>query len=387
MTFFDKANNIITLGCQLIICGVIGKMADLNEYKCPCCLGALAFDSASQKMLCPFCGTSFEMEAVQSYDTDLKNERTSEMNWDMQTENSWHADELAGLLVYSCQSCGGEITGDSTMGATTCPYCGNNVVVKGQFSGSLRPDYIIPFKLDKNAAKAAYNRHVEKRWFLPPVFRDQNHIDEIKGLYVPFWLFDADADANIRYKATTISRREDSTHIHTTTSFFSVVRGGTLNFEKVPVDGSSKMDNDMMDSIEPYKFSEITDFQTAYLAGFLADKYDEDAEQSIERANERIIKSTEAVFAGTANGYTSLAAEHKDIRLQNGKVKYALLPVWVLNTTWQGKKFMFAMNGQTGKLVGDLPLDKAAYWRWFFIFSGIFAVVIFLIQYLVTFFA
>ena len=241
----------------------------------------------------------------------------------------------------------------------------------GQFSGALKPDYVIPFKLDKKAAKQALQNHYKGKKFLPKVFKDQNHIDEIKGVYVPFWLFDADADANIRYRATRIRNWSDSRYEYTETSYYNVTRQGSLSFTGVPVDGSTKMADDLMESIEPFDLSQAMDFQTAYLAGFIADKYDVDAEASIERANARIKKSTEDTFAATVDGYTTVTPVSTGINLRGGTSKYALLPVWILNTEWNGQKYTFAMNGQTGKLVGNLPCDKSAYKRWLFGLAGI----------------
>ena len=336
-------------------------MAVLQEYKCPCCGGAIAFDSTVQKMKCPYCDTEFEMEALAGYDSELKNTKEDDMSWETSAGSEWQEGEADGLRSFVCKSCGGEIVGDENTAATSCPFCGNPVVMMGQFSGALKPDYVIPFKLDKNAAKEALKKHYSGKRLLPKVFCDQNHIDEIKGVYVPFWLFDADAEADIRYRATQVRSWSDSRYNYTETSFYSVSRSGSLGFERVPVDGSTNMPDELMESIEPFDYSEAVDFQTAYLAGYLADKYDVDAEQSIEHANERIKKSTEAAFADTVEGYTTVTPEASSIRLQNGKSKYALLPVWILNTTWNGQKYTFAMNGQTGKLIGDLPLDKGAY--------------------------
>lgn len=357
-------------------------MAQLKEYKCPCCGGAIAFDSSIQKMKCPFCDTEFEMEALAGYDDALKNEQADQMDWEVSASSEWQSDEIDKLRTYVCKSCGGEIVGDENTAATSCPYCGNPVVMMGQFSGALKPDYVIPFKLDKKAAKEALNRHYKNKPFLPKVFKDQNHIDEVKGIYVPFWLFDAQAQANIRYRATRVRSWSDSKYHYTQTSHYAVMRGGTIGFERVPVDGSSKMADDLMESIEPFDFSGAVDFQTAYLAGYLADKYDVDANQSMERANERIKKSTQDSFAGTVQGYLSVIPESTSIRLQNGKAKYALYPVWILNTTWKNNKYTFAMNGQTGKLVGDLPVDNGAFARWLFGLWGIISAVVFGISYL-----
>ncbi|MBQ9848156.1 MAG: hypothetical protein IJO64_03745 [Clostridia bacterium] len=360
-------------------------MAEIFEYKCPCCGGAIGFESKIQKMKCPFCDTEFDVETLKSYDEELKNEGTDDMSWQSAAGSEWSEGEEDGLRVYVCQSCGGEIVGDETLAATKCPFCDNAVVFSGQFKGELRPDYVIPFKLDKEAAKKGLLNHLKGKRLLPKIFKDENHIDEIKGIYVPFWLFDTDADANIRYRATRIRSWSDVNYIYTETSHFSVSRGGTIGFDRIPVDGSTKMADDLMESIEPFNFAEAVDFQTAYLAGYLADKYDVSSEDSIERANDRVRTSTEQAFASTVSGYASVVPESTKIKLNNGSAKYALYPVWILNTTWNGQKYTFAMNGQTGKFVGDLPLDKKAYLRWLFGLAGGIAAGVFLVQLLLWF--
>ena len=339
-------------------------MAVLQQYKCPCCGGAIEFDSDIQKMKCPYCDTEFEMETLRSYDEELKGDRDDDMKWEKEPGGQWQEGEADGLRVYVCNSCGGEIVGDETLAATSCPYCDNPVVMMGQFANELRPDYVIPFKLDKEDAKAALKKHYRGKRLLPKVFADENHIDEIKGVYVPVWLFDADADAHIRYKATKVRTWSDSKYIYTETRHFNVTRDGLISYEKVPVDGSSKMEDALMESIEPFRFEDAVDFQTAYLSGYLADKYDVDSEQSIARANERIKKTTEDEFRSTVVGYTTVYPETSNVTLKNSEAKYALYPVWLLNTSWNGNRYCFAMNGQTGKLAGNLPLDKGAYKRW-----------------------
>ena len=164
----------------------------------------------------------------------------------------------------------------------------------------------------------------------------------------------------------------NSDYNYTETSYYMVHRGGSVGFEHVPVDGSSKMADDLMESIEPYNFDDAVDFQTAYLAGFLADKYDVTAEQSIDRANERVKRSTEETFAQTVKNYTTVRTENSSVQFRGGKAKYALYPVWLLNTTWNGNKYTFAMNGQTGKFVGDLPVDKSAATRWTLLLTAIY---------------
>lgn len=352
-------------------------MAQLLEYKCPCCGGAVEFNSSVQKMKCPYCDTEFEMEALQAYNEDLQNDSDDDMTWETQAGAEWQEGETEGMRVYICQSCAGEIVGDENLGATTCPYCGNNVVIKGQFEDALKPDYVIPFKLDKKAAKAALKTYFEGKRLLPKLFKTENHLDEIKGMYVPFWLFDADVKGYARYRGTRVRMWSDSNYNYTATSFYSISRGGNMVFEQVPVDGSTRMMDELMQSLEPFDFSEAVDFQTAYLAGYFADKYDVSAEDSIEKANARIRQSTEDILRSTVTGgYATVIKESGNVQIQNGKAKYALYPVWVLTTKWRDKVYLFAMNGQTGKFVGELPCDKGAYWKYWSMFAAGFAVII-----------
>lgn len=135
-------------------------MSDLLEYKCPCCGGAIEFNSTLQKMKCPYCDTEFDMETVKEFNEAAANQQSDELNWESASDNSWKEDEASGMSVYICQSCGGEIVADESTGASSCPFCGNPVVMSGKFSGTLRPDFIIPFKLDKKAAKEGLTKHL-----------------------------------------------------------------------------------------------------------------------------------------------------------------------------------------------------------------------------------
>ena len=347
-------------------------MAELQEYKCPACGGPLAFDSDLQKMKCPFCESVFTIEDIKTTDATLTEEMTGPdaVNTDSM---HWDATEEGEFLTYSCQSCGAEIVADKTTGATHCPYCNNPVVMRGQFSGSLRPDLIIPFKLNKEHAKAELKKFYRGRFFLPKTFKSENKINEIRGLYVPFWLYSGESKANIEYKATKIRTWSDSKYNYTETKTYRILRKGAVRFSNIPVDGSKKMPNDLMDSIEPYSVADASSFQTAYMAGYVADKYDEDAQQCIPRANTRVENSTKSVFAGTVTGYHSVTPKHSIVKFGDVSVKYILLPVWMLITSWQGGTYTFAMNGQTGKMMGKLPINQKKKWG---LFAAIMAVLV-----------
>lgn len=338
-------------------------MAELQEFKCPNCEGAIAFDSTLQKMKCPYCNAEFKASSVQFRSKDDKKEKE-----DQSRENNggvWQDAELKRLRGYVCQSCGGEILTDENTVATACPYCDNPVVVKSLVAGELRPDLVIPFKLDKEAAKAALRKHYSGKILLPRVFKDENHIDEIKGIYVPFWFFDAHVHARITYQATREERWSDPVCDYIKTKHYQVAKAASMVFRKVPVDGSTKLDDRLMESVEPFDMSEAVDFKTAYLAGYLADKYDVGMEECQLRANARIKSTALETLQDQPKGYKTIELEDIDIQLKESKYRYVLCPVWLLNTTWRGKRYTFAMNGQTGKLVGDLPGDSSAMIRLF----------------------
>ena len=351
-------------------------MASLLEYTCPNCGGKIEFDSDTQKMKCPYCDTEFDVGTLAAYDEELKGAKADEMQWQTPNE-TWAENELGddGVKIYVCESCGGEVVAEATAAAMRCPWCDSPIVMKGNVAGSLRPDCVIPFKLDKEAAKEQFRKHLTGKKFLPTVFAEENHIDEIKGIYVPFWLFDADADANIHYRGTRRHSWRSGDYLYTRTDHYSLIREGDLGFSGIPVDGSVKMPDDMMESLEPFPQKDLAEFQTAYLSGYLADRYDVSSEDSVTRANTRVKKSVEDYFRSTVNGFGTVTVQSSNVQIDNGKVRYALLPVWILNTTWNGKNYMFAMNGQTGKFVGNLPLDKKAknkfFWSRFGIASAI----------------
>ncbi len=335
-------------------------MSAITEQKCPCCGGAVEFDVSSQNLKCPYCGTEFDIAALQQAEANEATVRAADsVNWNNQSAG-WAAGETDGMSVYGCNSCGGEIIADATTGATTCPYCGNQVVVKGQFSGALRPDLVIPFKLDKKAAKEALKKHISNKKFVPKLFKSDNKLDEIKGVYVPHWLFSGDAVANAGYKGTTTKRWSDSDNNYVETSHYDIYRSGSVRFENIPVDGSTKMPDDLMESIEPFNVKEAVDFNTAYLAGYLADKYDVSVDDSFGRANERVKQSASDALKGTIKGYDTVNTVNVNMNIANGSYKYALYPVWLLTSKWNGKSYTFAMNGQTGKMTGDIPTDNKA---------------------------
>ena len=359
-------------------------MPSILEYKCPNCQGRIVFDPNAQQLQCEHCGTQFALDDLKAYNEALILPYEENMQWQGTDGNVYAEKESSHLSVYTCQSCGGETIQEETNIASSCPFCGNPVINTGKVSGSLRPDLIIPFKYDKLQAKEALRKRASVSGLVPEVFRREDHLDEVRGVYVPFWLYDTNASAAVRYRGVQSETKEQGSEKITEKKHFLLVREGELTFEGVPVHASTKMDDVLMESIEPYDLSEAVEFNTGYLSGYLANRYDIDASQCEERANERIRNSTTEAFEKTAEDYEDVEAESSAIFLERSRVRYALLPVWLLLTDWKGEKHLFAMNGQTGKVVGELPLDEGAYRKKLISLGIIIGAVIYLIMWLLS---
>ena len=362
--------------------------SQLTNYQCPSCTGPLRYDSESGLLQCDYCGSSYtaaeiekiyqekldqaeqagisaaaeETSAPESSDT-ADSSATDGLEQTHAGEN-WNAEE-DGMRLYNCPSCGAQLICDRTTAATSCPYCGNPTVIPGQFHGMLKPDYILPFKVSRDEAVAALTKYYSGKKLLPKSFTDQNHIEEIKGMYVPFWLFDGTVYADMEYQATRVTAVQQGNEMITTTDNFVVRRAGTVGFTRIPADGSKKMPDDLMDSIEPFDYSEMKPFSTAYMPGFFADIYDVDDRESYERARDRGTHTAEHILDDTVSGYSTVVPVRKQVRMMPEKTAYALLPVWMLSTRWNGKNFIFAMNGQSGRFIGDLPVSMGRYFAWF----------------------
>lgn len=358
-------------------------MDGVKNYKCPSCGAPLIFDGKSQNLHCESCGNSFSVETMEQLDgAESEASKQSKYDWESYEPRSFNGDENVDFSSYSCPSCGAEIVGDDTMGATVCPYCGNATIIKGQFEGTMRPDYLIPFRIDKKSAVKLFEEACKKVPFLPDEFKDKKKIEEMSGLYVPFWMFDCDCSASVTYDAKIIRTWSDSNYNYTRTDFYRLLRSGDIDFANIPVDASQKAEDNFMDAVEPFDYNDAVEFNSAYLSGYFADKYDVSADDCIERANRRIKRSVEQAFERTVGGYVNVVPLSSSIRSSNGKIRYSLLPVWMLNIKYEGQMYKYAINGQTGKVVGDYPVCKRKRRKYFitrYIISLIIAAIVYYI--------
>lgn len=342
------------------------------EYKCPCCDAGLPFSETAQRMKCQYCDNEFDLETVIAYNEDRNQPESSEFHWDASDSKQWSPAEAESLRSFTCPACGGILITDDHTAATFCPYCENPAILPGRLSGGLRPDAVLPFKNSKEDAQKAFSQLCKGKPLLPKFFTQEQRLEKITGIYVPFWLYDCDSTFSGSFKATRMHTWSDSRFHYTRTDHYHLTRGAQASFAAIPMDASTKMDDAIMESIEPFDYSQLMDFETAYLSGFLADKYDVESAAGQARIEERVGSSMNSMIQDSIMGYSTVVPSSRRLNVTQGKAKYVLLPVWMLYTKYRDKTYVFAMNGQTGKMTGSFPICPKRTAAWF---SGICAAV------------
>ena len=316
-------------------------MSDVLTYKCPNCAAPLAFDIQSQQWNCAFCDSHFVLE-------DLRETLGVDAQVDVYDHEASH--------VYSCPSCGGRVITEKNTTATFCIYCHNPTVIAANLSGEYRPAYLIPFKVEKAAAISALQKLCRQYPLLPSDFRNYVAKGEVSGLYVPYWLYSTDVQGDMQARAHRISSWTSGNYRYTKTDTYQVIRKASMSFHHIPADASTKMDDALMESMEPFDYTCLVPFEMGYLSGHFAESYDVDKGQASPRAMSRMREATREMLSSTISGYTSYDISSLEARHTALEISYALLPVWTVMTEYQGKRYLFAMNGQTGKITGHLPI-------------------------------
>lgn len=313
----------------------------MKNQNCRNCGGRIVFDPRSQKLKCMQC------ESL----SDIEEENDKEI--DETTQN---------MDLYNCPNCGAKLVADKNTTSTFCIYCKSAVVIKEKMKGHFHPDSIIPFAKTNEDAVAAFNSIRLNNRLVPDEFLDEKNVEELKGVYVPFWLIDLKVDGDLvaTTKQTIVEDGSTGDDYTETIRKKKVTREGDISYKNLPVDASSHFDDDLMMNIEPFDAQKMIPYNSAYLLGFLSELYDVDDEAASKVASKRIKESARDVFANSLIGShpVEVNVNSFDYKTEVLDKKYCLLPVYILNVKYEDKLYPFAMNGQTGKIVGEIPISK-----------------------------
>lgn len=345
----------------------------LVQYKCPNCGGSLEFNPQTQTFDCEYCMSVFQKQQIE--EIFVQNEANPLTDVDVKPDPEFSEQSA----LYTCSNCGAEIIAEETTAATFCYYCQSPVILTGRLSNEYRPGKVMPFKLTKDDAVATFKKLCSKRWFLPSDFTSASQLEKITGVYVPYWVADCKADGDMVALAKKVRSWTTGDRRYTETKEYRCYRNGKFVFEGVPSDASTKFPDDLMEAIEPFDYSELTDFSMSYLSGFMADKYDVGKNDVFKRIKERLTGGANDLMKGTINGYNSVTVESGKVNILQTKWTYILLPVWFMTYKYGGKQFFYAINGQSAKTSGELPVSKIK-----MITAGLItALIVFIISYLV----
>jgi Primosomal protein N'' (replication factor Y) - superfamily II helicase len=347
-----------------------------NTYRCPSCGAPLEYTPGTNGLVCTYCGTEVSIEQLSRNETGENSEDRTENHTASDIEDTHARQSFNG---YTCESCGAQLITDEYTTATTCCYCGSSALIQERLNGVLKPTGVIPFKINKEQAKQSFRRWLCKGMFTPSVFKQKATLEHIKGIYVPFWLYDYHAEISASAECTKIyrQRRGNTEFVHT--DYYIVERQGFSNYQKIPVDASEKMPDDMMDLMEPYNYNELKEFEMPYLSGYESEKYNYESSdtQMTGRVEERVNNYILQDMRNSITGYSSTHILRKQISLHRNRADYTLLPVWMITYRYKGENKSFVINGQTGKQVGELPNSPVKIAAWFGgITAGIMALLL-----------
>ena len=347
------------------------------DHKCPNCGSKLEFKPELGKWKCDSCNSEFDLETLQKFNNASSKENNKNEEEPKKTKDN------GSYVEYHCKNCGAKIIADEQTAATFCVYCGNTAILKSKLSGKFAPSKIIPFKKTRIEAIEAFRSLYKGRPLMPKFFNDVKNIEKITGVYIPFWLFTISTNGKMDVSAKRITTWTIGDMQYTKTDSFSVKRDADMKFFRIPVDGSTRFDDDIMNTIEPFNYNDLVDYNHAYLSGFLAEKYDVEDEKAVEDAKSRADKTTKNVLNNSLGYYTIKTVLSQSYTDNIDKTEYVLLPVWMVNVKYNEKFYTFAMNAQTGEFVGNIPADKKkAFLLGIAIFVGVTLLVL-LITYLV----
>ena len=328
-------------------------METIITYKCPCCDAGLLFDGAEQLFKCEFCLSKFTEEELNATQSAQKAEEKVRENEQFNEE----------ILEYRCSNCGAEVIAEKNTAADFCYYCHNPIVLTDKVSGQLKPTKIIPFKFGKDEAKETFLRFAKKKWFVPKDYFSADSVDKITGVYYPFWVTDADTDSELSAIGKRIRVWRSGDYKYTETTTYDVYRRGDIHFEDITTSAISTEDKAMLEGVLPYPVEDYQDFSMPYLQGYLAKKRDIEREWLSAEVKGRMDSYAKTLLERTTS-YDQLSVKNLDVAIIKSHWEYSLLPIWILTYKKKHKRnkkkdktYIYAMNGSTGKVFGELPVS------------------------------
>ncbi len=334
-----------------------------REFPCGQCGATMEFDPSAAAIRCAYCGHS---NPIPKSEEDIE-----ELDFHAYLAGAAEAEETEEVTTVQCSSCGAQSTLDANITSDQCPFCGTPIVARSQSQTRIKPRSLLPFKIGRDKAMAAFREWIQGLWFAPNKVKKYARTDSssLNGMYVPYWTYDA--------RCVTWYTGQRGDDYYTTETYTTTVNGKTVtrtrqvrrtrwtsvsgvvydNFDDVLVLGSTSLPRKYADRLEPWDLQNLTPYEESYLAGYRTETYRIDLEQGFEVAKDvmgdSIRRTIKRDIGGDHQRIHSARTQHNNVTF-----KHLLLPVWISAYRFRDEVYRFLVNARTGEVQGERP------WSW-----------------------
>ena len=256
-------------------------------------------------------------------------------------------------MEYRCPNCNAQLTLENNI--FKCEYC------KSSFSATkkdLSVEYIIPFSISKDYAMMQYKKLIKSNILTPKIFKNKKIINKIEGIYVPCYVYDFESNGVVEFESKNDTIWRSGGNKYKKSDIHKVTRGGSVSLERVPVISSNDLNGDIIDAVKPYSYKQLIPFDSSYIKDYRVYNIDKSSEELISIAEVKAKKSFEYEMKKDIKEYKEIKIIDSKINLYNTRKISVLVPIFLLNINYKNKDYIYLINGENGKISGNIPINK-----------------------------